>query len=134
MFKKGLALVDNLSFVAFEFSAYFFPPFSQGALNKMKFLFFALLCVGAGSAKTIHGKFYEVVQRPDTGNATIEHLDKDNQTTSYKKHDGTGFFQQILDHDDPLSRTFSQRYMYNTKFWKGPGSPIIMISVRTAMA
>lgn len=36
----------------------------------------------------------------------------------------TGFFTQLLNHDDPSAGTFQQRYYWNSEFWKGPGSPV----------
>lgn len=38
-----------------------------------------------------------------------------------------GFFQQLIDHDHPELGTFSQRYAYNGDYYKGPGSPIILV-------
>jgi hypothetical protein len=37
---------------------------------------------------------------------------------------GTGFFTQLINHDDPSAGTFQQRYYYNSEFWAGPGSPV----------
>lgn len=37
---------------------------------------------------------------------------------------GTGFFTQLINHDDPSAGTFQQRYYYNAEFWAGPGSPV----------
>lgn len=37
---------------------------------------------------------------------------------------GTGFFTQLLNHDDPSAGTFQQRYYWNSEFWNGPGSPV----------
>lgn len=36
----------------------------------------------------------------------------------------TGYFEQLLDHDNPDAGTFMQRYFYSTTYWKGPGSPV----------
>ncbi|KAM0451596.1 hypothetical protein ACHAPV_009937 [Trichoderma viride] len=36
-------------------------------------------------------------------------------------------FQQLIDHDHPELGTFSQRYVYNGDYYKGPGSPIILV-------
>ena len=39
---------------------------------------------------------------------------------------GWGTFKQLIDHSNPRLGTFSQRYWYDTTFWKGPGSPVVM--------
>jgi hypothetical protein len=41
---------------------------------------------------------------------------------------GWGTFEQLLDHSDPSKGTFSQRFWYGTEYWKGPGSPIILVN------
>lgn len=50
-------------------------------------------------------------------------VDGTNGTTN-----GWGTFDQLLDHNDPNKGTFSQRFWYGTQFWKGPGSPIILVN------
>lgn len=37
---------------------------------------------------------------------------------------GSGFFTQLLDHDDPSKGTFQQKFWWNSEFWAGPGSPV----------
>jgi len=37
-------------------------------------------------------------------------------------------FEQLLDHDDPSKGTFSQFYFWDTQYWKGPGSPVILFT------
>ncbi|KAL7931763.1 peptidase S28 [Trichoderma chlorosporum] len=37
------------------------------------------------------------------------------------------FFDQLIDHDHPELGTFKQRYAWNGQFYKGPGSPIILV-------
>ncbi|KAI6245863.1 putative extracellular serine carboxypeptidase [Erysiphe necator] len=41
---------------------------------------------------------------------------------------GTAFFQQILDHNDPSKGTFQMQYWWNAEFWAGPGSPIVFFT------
>lgn len=41
---------------------------------------------------------------------------------------GWGTFDQLIDHADPSLGTFKQRYWYGTEFWKGPGSPIYLVT------
>src|SRR5690348_15635785 len=40
---------------------------------------------------------------------------------------GWGTFDQLIDHADPSLGTFQQRYWYGTAYWKGPGSPVILV-------
>ncbi len=35
-------------------------------------------------------------------------------------------FQQRISHADPSLGNFSQKYVYNTQFYKGPGSPVLL--------
>lgn len=37
---------------------------------------------------------------------------------------GSGFFTQLLDHDDPSKGTFQQKFWWNSEYWAGPGSPV----------
>jgi len=37
---------------------------------------------------------------------------------------GSAFFDQLLDHQNPELGTFRQRYWWSTEWWKGPGSPV----------
>lgn len=37
---------------------------------------------------------------------------------------GSGFFTQLLDHDNPSKGTFQQKFWWNSEFWAGPGSPV----------
>jgi hypothetical protein len=39
----------------------------------------------------------------------------------------TGYFTQLLDHENPALGTFSQRYYYDTQYWAGPGSPVRLL-------
>jgi hypothetical protein len=41
---------------------------------------------------------------------------------------GWGTFDQLISHSDPSLGTFKQRYWYGTEFWKGPGSPIYLVT------
>ncbi len=41
---------------------------------------------------------------------------------------GWGTFDQLLDHSNPSLGTFKQRYWYGTEFWRGPGSPIYLVT------
>ncbi|KAK4113371.1 hypothetical protein N656DRAFT_707943 [Canariomyces notabilis] len=39
-----------------------------------------------------------------------------------------GTFQQLIDHSNPDLGTFSQRYWWDTTFWDGPGSPVVIFT------
>ena len=41
---------------------------------------------------------------------------------------GNGTFSQLIDHNDPSLGTFEQWYMYTTKWYKGPGSPVVLFT------
>ncbi|KAI0106598.1 peptidase S28 [Hypoxylon sp. NC0597] len=41
---------------------------------------------------------------------------------------GTASFEQFIDHRNPKLGKFNQTYWYNSTFWKGPGSPIILFT------
>ncbi|KAK0733165.1 serine carboxypeptidase S28-domain-containing protein [Lasiosphaeria miniovina] len=41
---------------------------------------------------------------------------------------GWGTFDQLIDHANPKLGTFKQRYWYGAQYWKGPGSPIILVN------
>ncbi|KAK8024583.1 serine carboxypeptidase S28 [Apiospora rasikravindrae] len=41
---------------------------------------------------------------------------------------GTGTFTQYIDHDNPDVGTFSQSFWYNATNWKGPGSPVVIMT------
>lgn len=43
-------------------------------------------------------------------------------------HNGWGTFDQLIDHSDPSLGTFKQRYWYSTQYWKGPGSPVVLVN------
>jgi hypothetical protein len=41
---------------------------------------------------------------------------------------GNATFTQLIDHENPELGTFEQFYYYGTEFWKGPGSPVILMT------
>ncbi|RKF75261.1 putative extracellular serine carboxypeptidase [Golovinomyces cichoracearum] len=41
---------------------------------------------------------------------------------------GSSFFNQLLDHQDPGSGTFQMKYWWNAEFWGGPGSPVVLFT------
>jgi hypothetical protein len=41
---------------------------------------------------------------------------------------GWGTFDQLIDHANPALGTFKQRYWYGTEFWRGPGSPVYLVT------
>ncbi|KAF7169373.1 hypothetical protein CNMCM6106_004298 [Aspergillus hiratsukae] len=41
---------------------------------------------------------------------------------------GAGTFEQYIDHNNPGLGTFPQRFWYNSEFWAGPGSPVVLFT------
>ena len=41
---------------------------------------------------------------------------------------GSLFFQQLIDHDNPDLGTFPQKFWYNDQYWAGPGSPVVLFT------
>ncbi|KAH8671658.1 serine carboxypeptidase S28 [Xylariales sp. PMI_506] len=41
---------------------------------------------------------------------------------------GNATFEQPIDHTNPSLGTFSQYYWWNATYWKGPGSPVILLT------
>ncbi|KAH7317866.1 peptidase S28 [Rhexocercosporidium sp. MPI-PUGE-AT-0058] len=41
---------------------------------------------------------------------------------------GSAFFTQLLDHNDPSKGTFQQKYWWNSEWWAGPGSPVVIFT------
>ncbi|KAK4150729.1 hypothetical protein C8A00DRAFT_36670 [Chaetomidium leptoderma] len=60
---------------------------------------------------------------PDDDTTSTETLHKRAETFN-----GWGTFDQLIDHANPDLGTFEQRYWYGTEFWKGPGSPIYLVT------
>jgi hypothetical protein len=60
----------------------------------------------------------------------VEHdaLDPIPINTTYISHSKNATFEQLIQHEQPKLGTFPQRYIYNTKYWKGPGSPIVFVA------
>ncbi|KAL1850398.1 hypothetical protein VTK73DRAFT_9690 [Phialemonium thermophilum] len=57
--------------------------------------------------------------------------DDDDEDTILLGRNGTngwGTFDQLIDHANPHLGTFKQRYWYGTQYWKGPGSPVVMVN------
>jgi hypothetical protein len=40
---------------------------------------------------------------------------------------GSGTFEQYIDHNNPGLGTFAQRFWWNSEFWAGPGSPVSIL-------
>ncbi|KAK6439522.1 hypothetical protein LTR95_004273 [Oleoguttula sp. CCFEE 5521] len=41
---------------------------------------------------------------------------------------GNATFKQLIDHSDPSLGTFEQFYFYDTTYWKGAGSPVVLFT------
>lgn len=55
-------------------------------------------------------------------------IDDDTELDGSNGKNGWGMFDQLIDHANPSLGTFEQRYWYGAEYWKGPGSPIIMVN------
>ncbi|KAK4033369.1 serine carboxypeptidase S28-domain-containing protein [Parachaetomium inaequale] len=60
---------------------------------------------------------------PDDDTVSAADLHKRAETVN-----GWGTFDQLIDHANPSLGTFKQRYWYGTEFWKGPGSPVYLVT------
>jgi hypothetical protein len=60
---------------------------------------------------------------PDDDTISTSDLHKRAETFN-----GWGTFDQLISHSNPSLGTFKQRYWYGTEFWKGPGSPIYLVT------
>lgn len=60
---------------------------------------------------------------PEDDTTSVETLHKRAESFN-----GWGTFDQLIDHANPSLGTFKQRYWYGTEFWKGPGSPIYLVT------
>ena len=49
--------------------------------------------------------------------------------TVYSREYANATFQQPIDHNDPSKGTFSNRFWFNSEYWKGPGSPVFLFMV-----
>ena len=49
-------------------------------------------------------------------------------TTPQCVKNGTGVFEQYIDHDHPELGTFQQRYWWSDEFFAGPGSPVVLFT------
>lgn len=41
---------------------------------------------------------------------------------------GNETFEQLIDHKNPSLGTFSQRYWWDSTYWAGPGSPVLIFT------
>ncbi|KAJ4294699.1 hypothetical protein N0V88_004933 [Collariella sp. IMI 366227] len=81
----------------------------------------ALLASNAAASFYSHGTAMDI--GPDDDTTSIETIHKRAETFN-----GWGTFDQLIDHSNPSLGTFKQRYWYGTEFWKGPGSPIYLVT------
>ncbi|KAG8920528.1 Thymus-specific serine protease, partial [Tulasnella sp. 408] len=64
---------------------------------------------------------------PPSGSPSQAH--SSSSTRSIADGNGVDFeywFEQLIDHNNPNSGTFRQRYFFSDQYWKGDGSPIIL--------
>lgn len=58
----------------------------------------------------------------------IEHLNVRGQEPTLPDWHSNATFEQPISHEDPALGTFSQFYFYDTTYWGGKGSPIILFT------
>ncbi|KAF1961954.1 hypothetical protein CC80DRAFT_401871 [Byssothecium circinans] len=54
--------------------------------------------------------------------------DDDTQLLGGNGTNGWGTFDQLIDHSNPSLGTFKQRFWFGSQYWKGTGSPIILVN------
>ncbi|KAL2132698.1 hypothetical protein VTI74DRAFT_3461 [Chaetomium olivicolor] len=93
----------------------------------MRFSFSTLVAATLLTQHAIAGSFH--------GHGTTMDIGPDDDTTPsdtlHKRaetYNGWGTFDQLIDHSNPSLGTFKQRYWYGTEHWKGPGSPIYLVT------
>ena len=57
-----------------------------------------------------------------------------NNLTADETADGWGFFDQLIEHNDPSKGTFKQKFWFSIEYWGGPGSPVILVTPGEAAA
>lgn len=82
----------------------------------MKFLLFSSLACAATAVLTRPGILLPPV---DDSDVTAFRVAAAAVATT-----GDGYFEQLLDHDDPSKGTFKQHYWWNSQWYAGPGSPV----------
>ncbi|KAF4637979.1 hypothetical protein G7Y89_g115 [Cudoniella acicularis] len=81
---------------------------------------FAGLAAAAAEFPFLHlGRLIPPYEEAEAGKVTI---------TSQSNNTGSGFFDQLLDHNDPGKGTFKQKFWWNMEFWEGPGSPVVLFT------
>lgn len=73
------------------------------------------------AAAFLRGTAMDIGPDDDTLSAETLHKRAEN-------FNGWGTFDQLIDHANPALGTFQQRYWYGTEYWKGPGSPIYLVT------
>ncbi|KAK6084908.1 serine carboxypeptidase S28 [Seiridium cupressi] len=79
-------------------------------------------------AISFHGVFGVFPKRPLIERLTLEEHEVRRLMDRSDPLTGNGTFEQPIDHNDASLGTFQQSYWYNTTFWKGPGSPIVLMT------
>ena len=79
----------------------------------------ALLAASATAANPFAARTRPVPPVVNVDGLSFAAADASSSATS-----GTGFFTQLLDHDNPSVGTFQQRFWWSSEYWEGPGSPV----------
>jgi len=78
------------------------------------------------NARSKFQKLGQLITPPFSINELPDHSDVSAAAAGSKN--GTAFFKQLLDHNDPSQGTFQVQYWWNAEFWAGPGSPIVLFT------
>jgi len=78
----------------------------------------SLLCLLAAGAAAQHGSRW-------ASRGGWWHLPGDEDQASGVQN---ATFSQLIDHDNPGLGTFEQFYYWDTAYWKGPGSPVVLFT------
>ncbi|CAK7228507.1 hypothetical protein SCUCBS95973_006904 [Sporothrix curviconia] len=85
---------------------------------KTSTLWASALCALSGLSSVVSGKKAHMFPKPPG----VKALDNPNPNGGIVN----ATFQQPVDHNDPSKGTFSNRFWFNTQYWKGPGSPVFL--------
>ncbi|EAA29065.1 hypothetical protein GE21DRAFT_9703 [Neurospora crassa] len=88
--------------------------------------FFSAATALLAAASTAHAAFFKTLGM-EIG-PIDDHIESLNKRAEVEGTSGYGTFDQLIDHNTPELGTFKQRFWYGFQYWKGPGSPIILVN------
>ncbi|KIW04563.1 uncharacterized protein PV09_04314 [Verruconis gallopava] len=68
---------------------------------------------------------YSALDRPNVINKMMRPPISEDAKNVVSSH---ATFSQLIDHANPDAGTFEQFYYYGTQYWKGPGSPVVLMT------